>query len=111
MEEKLYNSAKFATMGELSAGLAHEIRNPLAVINMLIHSWNSTEIDPEEFEHDRSVIAQKVSDLNRLVTDLLDLARSRPLEKSRQDIHELIERVLRLLRHRIHLQRVQIRTK
>ena len=71
MEEKLYNSAKFATMGS-SAGLAHEIRNPLAVINMLIHSWNSTEIDPEEFEHDRSVIAQKVSDLNRLVTDLLD---------------------------------------
>ncbi|MBN2330070.1 MAG: GAF domain-containing protein [Candidatus Omnitrophica bacterium] len=108
MEERLHESAKRATLGELAAGLAHEIRNPLAVINMLIHSWKSTPPDDEDFQRDVDVIAQKISDLNNLVTDLLNLAKSRPLERRMQDIDALIERVLRLLRHRISKQRVSV---
>lgn len=111
MEEQLHVSAKLATMGELAAGLAHEIRNPLAVINMLIHSWKADTLDPEDFQHDLNVIAQKVSDLNTLVTDLLNLARTRPLDRRMYDIRDLIDRVLRLLRHRINQQKVNIKKK
>lgn len=109
MEEQLHVSAKMATMGELAAGLAHEIRNPLAVINMLIHSWKAERLDPVEFQSDLNVIAQKISDLNTLVTDLLNLARTRPLDRKMQDIRDLIDRVLRLLRHRLHQQKVTIK--
>ncbi len=109
MEEQLHVTGKLATLGELAAGMAHEIRNPLAVINMLIHSWVPNEIDPEEFAHDLEVIAHKVSNLNTLVNDLLNLAKSRPLELKPHSIAEVFDQVLRLLRHRIHQQRVQVK--
>lgn len=109
MEEQIQVSAKRATLGELAAGLAHEIRNPLAVINMLIHSWKGQPPRPEEFGDDVEVIAQKISDLNTLVTDLLDLAKTRPIELKPTNLVELIERVLRLLRHRITQERVQLK--
>lgn len=109
MEEQMQVSAKLATLGELAAGLAHEIRNPLAVINMLVHTWKSAPPSEDDFEHDVNVISQKIGDLNTLVTDLLNLATPRPLERKEYNIEELIDRVLRLLRHRINQQRVQIK--
>lgn len=109
MEEQLQVSSKLASLGELAAGLAHEIRNPLAVINMLIHSWKTSPPTEEDFRHDVEVISQKISDLNTLVTDLLNLARSRPLDRQPYDIELLIDRVLRLLRHRITQQKVTVK--
>ncbi len=111
MEERLQESAKRATLGELAAGLAHEIRNPLAVINMLIHSWKSAPPNETDFHHDVDVIAQKIGDLNNLVTDLLNLAKTRGLERQSHDMEALIGRVLRLLRHRISKQRVSVTSK
>ncbi|RJP31164.1 MAG: GAF domain-containing protein [Candidatus Omnitrophota bacterium] len=111
MEEQLQVSAKLSTLGELAAGLAHEIRNPLAVINMLIHSWKSSPPDTEDFSHDLDVVAQKISDLNTLVKDLLHLARSRPLDLQPHNIESIVDRVLRLLRHRIRQQRVTLKKK
>ena len=109
MEEQLQVSAKLSSLGELAAGLAHEIRNPLAVINMLLHSWKSSQPDREEFERDLAVVEQKISDLNTLVTDLLNLAKPRALEKKPHDLEEIIDRLLRLLRHRSNQQRVSIK--
>ncbi|MDX9755308.1 MAG: GAF domain-containing protein, partial [bacterium] len=111
MEEQLQVSAKLASVGELAAGLAHEIRNPLAVINMLIHSWKSSLPAPQDFADDVEVIAQKITDLNTLVSDLLSLARPRPLMKAVCNLQEMTERVLRLLHHRISLQKVQIESR
>ena len=111
MEEQLQVSAKLATVGELAAGLAHEIRNPLAVINMLIHSWKTAKPNPNDFADDLDVIAQKITDLNSLVSDLLNLARTRPLEKKIHSIKEIFDRVLRLLHHRITQQKVTVETK
>ncbi len=111
MEEQLQVSAKLSTLGELAAGLAHEIRNPLAVINMLIHSWKSSPPEAEDFEHDLQVVAQKISDLNTLVKDLLHMARSRPLELQPNNVEEIVDRVLRLLRHRIQQQKVMVKKK
>ncbi|MEW6237487.1 MAG: ATP-binding protein [Candidatus Omnitrophota bacterium] len=109
MEDQLHASSKLATLGELAAGLAHEIRNPLAVINMLIHSWKASSPGQEDFEHDLNVIAQKISDLNALVADLLHLGSFRPLDRRPHNIEEMIDRVLRLLRHRINNQRAAVK--
>ncbi len=109
MEEELQVSAKLATLGELAAGLAHEIRNPLAVINMLVHSWKSSPPESGDFERDVGVIAQKIGDLDRLLSGLLDLAKTRPLECKRHSLEALIDRLLRLLRHRITQQQVTVK--
>lgn len=109
MEEQLHLTAKRSTLGELAAGLAHEIRNPLAVINMLIHSWKSSSPDPADFAHDVDVVAQKITDLNHLVTDLLNLSTSRPLDRNPHNLEELADRVHRLLRHRMNQQRVHFK--
>ena len=111
MEEQLHVTAKRSILGELAAGLAHEIRNPLAVINMLIHSWKTAPPMPTDFVHDVNVVAQKISDLNNLVTDLLNLSVSRPLDRTPQNLEDLIDRVHRLLRHRINQQKINYKKK
>lgn len=109
MEEQLHETAKRSILGELAAGLAHEIRNPLAVINMLIHSWKASPPEPDDFADDVDVVVQKISDLNNLVTELLHLSTSRPLERTPQNVEELIDRVFRLLRHRIKQQKINFK--
>lgn len=109
MEEQLHETAKRSILGELAAGLAHEIRNPLAVINMLIHSWKASPPDPDDFSDDVDVVVQKISDLNNLVTELLHLSTSRPMERTPQNVEELIDRVFRLLRHRMKQQKVNFK--
>lgn len=109
MEEQLHETAKRSILGELAAGLAHEIRNPLAVINMLIHSWKASPPEQHDFEDDVDVVVQKISDLNNLVTELLNLSTSRQLEKTPQNIEEMIDRVFRLLRHRMKQQKVNFK--
>ncbi len=109
MEEQLHETAKRSILGELAAGLAHEIRNPLAVINMLIHSWKASPPAPDDFADDVDVVAQKISDLNNLVTELLNLSASRQLERTPQNLEELIDRVYRLLRHRMKQQKINFK--
>lgn len=66
---------RLATLGEMSAGLAHEVRNPLAAIKAAVQ-----EIDPQQFQNsdDRElfdVILNEVDRLNTVVTQFLDYAR------------------------------------
>ena len=108
MEEQLQVSDKLSSLGELAAGLAHEIRNPLAVINMLVHSWKTAPPASEDFAHDVDVVAQKIEGLNGLVSDLLNLAKSRAFDPKPVNFDDLIDRLFRLLRHRIHHQRITV---
>jgi signal transduction histidine kinase len=97
---KLYQQMKerdrLAALGEMSAGLAHEIRNPLAAIKGAIQYLEPRRL-PEEDREFLEIIIEEVNRLNGVVTQFLDY--SRPLKPSMApvEVNEILDRTFRLL--------------
>ncbi len=77
MEEKLALSERLAAIGEFSSGLAHELRQPLGVINNSVYFIGSKlkDIGEEKVKKHLAILEKEVKHANRLITDLLDFAR------------------------------------
>jgi len=87
-----------ATMGEVATGLAHEIRNPLAGIAGVI---DIVARDLPPASPARSVIKdvrQEISQINRIISDLLQTARPHPPERRRSDLNVTVEHSVMLAR-------------
>ncbi len=97
---KLYQQMKerdrLAAIGEMSAGLAHEIRNPLAAIKGAIQYLDPATLPGEDREF-LEIVVDEVNRLNGVVTQFLDY--SRPLKPALDpvDINEVVSRTLKLL--------------
>ena len=102
IEEQLRRADRLSALGELSAGIAHEIRNPLGSIR------GTAEILQEAFEPTdpryefAQILVREVDRLDRVVQDVLTFARPAPPEESRFTVAELIEEVLTLARPPSH---------
>lgn len=99
MEEELVRSARLAAVGRLSAGLAHEIRNPLASIK------GSAEVLADDYppEHPKSrllaILQQETGRLNTVLTRFLAFARSEPGELRTFDLTAEARAVVDLMAH------------
>jgi len=97
---KLYQQMKerdrLAALGEMSAGLAHEIRNPLAAIKGAIQYLDPRKL-PEEDRQFLDIMIEEVNRLNTVVSQFLDY--SRPLRPSMAptDVNDVLTRTFRLL--------------
>ena len=108
-QEEARRSERLAALGQLSAGLAHELRNPLAVIKgsaetLMRKLKNSDPITTEMAEY----ISGEVNRMNALVTRFLDFARPHKLEQHQEEILPLIERALKAARDRWPNSRVEV---
>jgi len=96
MQQELRRNERLATLGQLAAGVAHEIRNPLAGIG------TSAQVLLRRFEprDDRArfvqVILSEVGRLDRIVTSLLQYARPRVPELRSGTLSECVDRVIAL---------------
>jgi two-component system, NtrC family, sensor histidine kinase HydH len=98
LEAKVRRAQKLAAVGELAAGLAHEIRNPLSSIRGFAQFLRHTLRDrPKEQEYAQTMVAE-IDRINRVVTDLLSLARPKEPEISTADIAKLVRHATRLVR-------------
>ena len=100
-QEEARRSERLAALGQLSAGLAHELRNPLAVIKgsaeTLMRKLASSDPITTEMA---GYISSEVNRMNALVTRFLDFARPHKLEQHQEQIPPLIERGLKAARDR-----------
>jgi signal transduction histidine kinase len=100
-QEEARRSERLAALGQLSGGLAHELRNPLAVIKgsaeTLMRKLASS--DPINTEL-AGYISSEVNRMNALVTRFLDFARPHKLDEHQEPIPPLIERALKAARDR-----------
>lgn len=95
--EALLEQEKLAAMGEVSAGLAHEIRNPLSAILSGVSLLESPRRTGEERDHIISLIKKEARRLNASLTDFLLFARPNEPSKVRIDPTGLVREIVRLL--------------
>jgi two-component system sensor histidine kinase HydH len=95
--ERLKERDRLSVLGEMSAGLAHEIRNPLGAIKGAGQLLDPEKLDPEQRDM-VEVILQEVDRLNEVVSQFLDYARPYRGTAQAVDLNPIIERVGTLLR-------------
>jgi len=99
MEANLRQSERLAAIGELSASIAHEIRNPLAAISGSIEMLQRGRAGQEESgdsAHLMNIVVREVDRLNHLISDFLRYARPGPLNLETVPLQEVISDVLEI---------------
>jgi signal transduction histidine kinase/putative methionine-R-sulfoxide reductase with GAF domain len=107
-EAQLIRSEKLAALGQLAAGIAHEIRNPLTSINILIHSLRDKPSDEERHQEDLRVIEEEIHRINEIVDQFLRFAKPAPPLLQESDVLSLFEETLHLLKPQIEKQRISV---
>ncbi len=101
LEEKVLRSEKLAAIGQLAAGLAHEIRNPLSSIRGFAQFLRHTlKNNPREQEYAQTMVTE-IDRINRVVTDLLSMARPKKLALQQTNIGELVRRTTDLVKSEV----------
>jgi len=94
MEERLRKSDRLAAVGQLAAGMAHEIRNPLASISGSIQMLDQA-VDTDEMSRKLMKIVLRETDrLNSLITDFLLFARPTARNVQRFNLKQLVDEML-----------------
>ena len=110
-EEQLRRADRLSALGELSAGMAHEIRNPLGSIRGAVEILQD-DYSPDDAKYEFVQILLKETDrLNRIVQEFLGFARPKPPEFQAADVNEAIESVLTLITQEARKSGVTVRTR
>jgi two-component system, NtrC family, sensor histidine kinase PilS len=97
MEERLRQADRLATLGRLSANIAHEIRNPLASLTGAIEVLAASGTAGELRDRLANIVIKESGRLNAILRDFLEYARPAPLTRARMNVCETVDEVLILL--------------
>lgn len=99
MEETARRQDKLAAVGRVAAGIAHEIRNPLAAMRGSIQVLRDETADDPSRAELMEIVLRESDRLNRIITDFLTYARPRPVTLAEIDLREPLRETFALLRH------------
>ncbi|MFH0926368.1 MAG: ATP-binding protein [bacterium] len=99
MEEQVKRTDKMAAIGELSAGMAHEIRNPLASIRGSVQFLRDELNLVDDSKKLMDIIIKESDRLNLIITEFLNFARPNPLSlQNNIDVNELLSETITLVK-------------
>jgi PAS domain S-box-containing protein len=104
--EALYQSEKLSAMGQLLAGVAHELNNPLTVI--IGHTTMLRRTAPSDFRERAGKISDAAERCRRIVKNFLALARQHPMEQRRVDLNSVVRGATELLAYPLRVDTVEV---
>ncbi|MEE4353456.1 MAG: ATP-binding protein [Desulfatiglans sp.] len=97
LESQLHHAEQLAALGQMVAGVSHEIRNPLGIIRSTAELLRGSADSDEVQKRLSGVIIEESSRLNNIVTEFLDYARPQVPKERACDLKEIIDRNLTFL--------------
>ncbi len=108
-QDRLYRSEKSANIGRLAAGVSHELKNLLGIINVVAHCLKKkVDKDDEKAAKYLRTIEKEVNHSNQLILNLLSFSRSGEDGLVLTDINELVKETISLVEHQLSLQNIKI---
>jgi len=109
MEEELRKKDRLAALGEMVAGLAHEIRNPLASIKAGIESLSFGDNENSKNYKFQSIVLHEITRLERIVNDMTLYASGKELLRTKVNLKSLIGETLLMFSHEIAEKNIQVK--
>ena len=97
MERRFVDADRLHALGELAAGVAHDLRNPLAIIKAAAGSLSRADRTPQEMSEHTEVICRNIDRAERTISALLELGKPRALEPRQVDLVESLADVVALV--------------
>ena len=111
MEQQLLQADKLASLGQLSAGVAHEINNPLGLILGYTQLMLREEPESSQKYDDLKTIEKHTRNCKTIVEALLNFARKTATKKVLVDVNCAIEQVITVIRHKFELSGIEVHTR
>ncbi len=110
MEQQLHLSSRLAAVGELAAGVAHELNNPLTSVLMFSELVKDRPNLEGSIRKDIEVIHEQAQRASRITQNLLSFARRHKPEKGLISINEVVEKSIELHAYRMRVNNVEVAT-
>ncbi len=111
-QERLVRSARLAAVGRLSAGVAHEIGNPLAAIRGMLELIRGGDLDRSEEREFVERIEKETERIHRTIRDLLDFSRDEPTSigriESSASLAEVVEDTVKLIDRQARFREIEL---
>ncbi|MBK7972289.1 MAG: GAF domain-containing protein [Deltaproteobacteria bacterium] len=107
-QEERNRQERLVLLGVLAAEVAHEVRNPLSVMTLLVHSLRESLPDGDARLEDVRVLREKIAHLDQLTGRILGIARSRPAEFGIHSLGDLAKDVVEFVRPRLERSNIRI---
>ncbi|MBN1301796.1 MAG: HAMP domain-containing protein [Melioribacteraceae bacterium] len=109
MKLQIFQSEKMASLGQLAAGVAHEINNPLTGVLTYSSYLLKRAKDNPELQNDLNVIVRETKRSRDIVKQLLDFSRQSLPKKIKTNINQIIERVISMVNNQLKVKKINLK--
>ncbi|HLA26895.1 MAG TPA: ATP-binding protein [Syntrophales bacterium] len=110
LKREIVRSQHLASLGNLAAGIAHEIRNPLSSIKGFATYFKERYRDNPKDGETADIMVREVDRLNRVISQLLEFARPMPIEKKPTSLPTLIRQSLKMIENQSRERNISVHT-
>jgi signal transduction histidine kinase len=108
LEGSLRRAERFSVLGTLAAEIAHEIRNPITIINLLMHNIAENAQHTDETRGDLGIITEKLNRINNIVEQTLNMSRSTESNFHSTNLNRQVEDLIVFMNYKMEKQGIKV---